>query len=326
MLAFVTLLSREQPRINKALYTLADNLPAAVRPVAKHTLDGGGKRLRPLLVLLMARVFGYRHDDIYKLAATMEFFHMATLIHDDLLDNADMRRGRPAAHHVFGMGKAVLAADALFSRACYCVAEFGDPRYVTCLTEAVVRTATGEIEEFDLQGQLFDTLDPYYGVITGKTAWMLRASAELGALRAGMPPDMVATAAEFGENLGMAFQIADDALDFEPSTNTGKPEGGDVREAKFTPPIFYYYQSLDLKAQADFRKKFADRTFSDEEIQKIVREVRSSGCQARTLSLADNFLCKATDALNRITPTGSEAVQAHSILTAAVAYVRNRNK
>lgn len=326
MIAFATLLTREKPRINKALYALADNLPAAVQPVARHTLDGGGKRLRPLLVLLMARVFGYRQEDIYDLAATMEFFHMATLIHDDLLDNAELRRGRPAAHHVFGLGQAVLAADALFSRACQCVAGFGDPRLVTCLTDAVVRTTTGEIEEFGLQGKLFDSLDPYYAVITGKTAWMLRASAELGALRAGAAPEAVAAAAEFGENLGMAFQITDDALDFEPSSGTGKPEGGDVREAKFTPPIFYYFQGLDAAAQTDFSQKFADRTFSDEDICRIVRDVRRSGCQAQTLSLADTFLRRATDALNRIIPADREAEQAHKILAAAISYVRDRNK
>lgn len=326
MISFAAILTREQPRINKVLSDLVDALPAAVRPVARHTLDAGGKRLRPLLMLYMARTLGYRQDDIYTLAATIEFFHMATLIHDDVLDHAELRRGRPAAHHVFGLGRAVLAADALFSHGCRCVANMGDSRLVSCLTDAVVRTTTGEIEEFDLQGRILDSLDPYYGVISGKTAWMLRAAAELGALRAGASAETVEAAAQYGLNLGMAFQIADDALDFDPPSRTGKPEGGDVREAKFTPPIFYYYHDLPQSEQDEFSRKFTQRSFSDHDIHHIVFAVRDGGYQRRTLDLADGFLQRAADALSRVKPPDADAARAHAALAAALTYVRDRTQ
>lgn len=326
MISFAALLLREQPRINRALLELADDLPRAVRPVARHAIEAGGKRLRPLLVVLMARALGYDHADIYALAGTMEMFHMATLIHDDVLDNAETRRGKPAAHRAFGLGRAVLAADALYARGCGCVAGFGDPRLVTCLTEAVVRTTAGEIDEFDLQGKIEDSLDAYYAVITGKTAWMLRASAELGALRAGAAEEDRAAAAEYGLNLGMAFQIADDALDFEPMSKTGKPEGGDVREAKFTPPIYFYARSLPPAKRAQFSERFAARSFSDADVNRIVHEIREGGFQEQTLALSDAFLDTSLTALNRIRPASGEGTSAHNVLRDAVRFVRDRRK
>lgn len=325
-MSFASLLMREQPRINTALHELTADLPSAVRSVARYALDAGGKRLRPLLVVLMARALGYKQDDIYFLAGSMELFHMATLVHDDVLDNAELRRGKPAAHHAFGLGRAVLAADAFYARGCKYVADLGDPRLVSCLTDAIVRTTSGEIEEFDLQGRLYDSLDPYYGVIAGKTAWLLRASAEIGALRANATPEVVAAAAEYGLNLGMAFQIADDALDFEPSAKTGKPEGGDVREAKFTPPIYYYVQSLPPAQREDFQKKFADRTFSEAEIHGIVTDVRSGGFQAKTLALADTYLEQALFALAGIPSADAAGKKALNILHDAAVFVRNRRK
>jgi len=222
----------EQPRFNATLATEVGTLHPLVQPVAAHVLKAGGKRLRPLLTLLVARALGYADDDIYPLACSVELLHSATLLHDDILDDADLRRGMAAAHTVFGSTATVLAGDALLALANLIVARYGDPRLTACISEAIIRTATGEIVEIAHMRGTDHGRDTYIDIITGKTAWMLRASCELGALRAGASEEAVRAAAAFGLDLGIAFQIVDDALDFADRADTGKPVGGDLREGK----------------------------------------------------------------------------------------------
>ena len=166
----------------------------------------------------------------------MEMLHAATLLHDDVLDNADTRRGKPAAHTIFNATSTILAGDAMLAHANALVAQCGDPRLCLCFSEATSRTAAGEILEIAAQHQVETTAEEYEEIIRGKTAWLIRASCQLGALRAGADDALVEAAAAYGENIGMAFQIVDDALDFAPQSVTGKPSGGDVREGKLTRP------------------------------------------------------------------------------------------
>ena len=229
-------LALELPPINAALNRAARDLPEAVRPVAQHIFDAGGKRLRPLLTVLTARLCGYDNEDIYDLAVTLEMLHAATLLHDDVLDNAATRRGQPAAHTLFEVTPTILAGDALLSHANSMVADYGDPRLCRCFSEATSRTATGEILEIAAQRRVDTSAEAYEEIVRGKTAWLIRAACQMGALRAGAPDALVEAVAAYGENVGMAFQMVDDALDFAPESETGKPTGGDVREGKLTPP------------------------------------------------------------------------------------------
>ena len=144
-------LALELPPVNAALERAAHGLPEPVRPVALHIFEAGGKRLRPLLVVLTARLLGYERADIYDLAVTMEMLHAATLLHDDVLDNAASRRGKPAAHTIFDVTPTILAGDALLAQANALVAGFGDPRLSLCFSEATSRTAAGEILEIAAQ-------------------------------------------------------------------------------------------------------------------------------------------------------------------------------
>lgn len=323
MLQFATILAKERPAINRAVDSLTNSLPEHVRPAAAYALGSGGKRLRPLLVVLMARAMGCQDDGVYALGATAELFHVATLLHDDILDNADLRRGRESTHRRFGVPCTLLTADAMFSRAFQALAETGDPRCVSCLCRAVIGTVDGEIMEIDNQGRT-NGLEDYYKIIEGKTAYLLRASCELGAIKANADEARIQAACDYGYNLGMAFQIVDDALDFAPSEKTGKPEGGDILEGKFTPPICYYMESLDPESRNAFRSKFAALSFTEEERAAIVEAVRANGFQERTLRLADTFLDKASNALDRIAPESSQGVRAVSVLREAVSFVRNR--
>ncbi len=324
MLQFAAILAKEQPAINNAVKAMTDTLPAFVRPAAAYALDAGGKRLRPFLVSLVARALGCKDNSVYPIGATVEFFHVATLLHDDILDNADTRRGHPATHQKFGVPRTLLTADAMVSRAIQTLADTGNPRYSSCLSGAVIGTVNGEIMEIEYQGRTDGGLDAYNTIIAGKTAFLLRASCELGAICANAAPKLVEAVVEYGHNLGMAFQIADDALDFAPTEKTGKPEGGDVREGKFTPPICFYAESLEPSAREAFLKRFAARDFSDEELATLVRAIREGGFQQRTLRMADAFLDKAAAALDAIKPVDNAAASAQKALEKAVAFVRDR--
>ena len=235
MLLLKARLALELPPINKALSRAAEGLPHPVRPIARHIFEAGGKRLRPLLTILMARLLGYDKKDIYDLAVTMEMLHAATLLHDDVLDNADTRRGKPAAHTIFNATSTILAGDAMLAHANALVAQCGDPRLCLCFSEATSRTAAGEILEIAAQHQVETTAEEYEEIIRGKTAWLIRASCQLGALRAGADDALVEAAAAYGENIGMAFQIQDDVLDvIGNEALLGKPVHSDEKNEKTT--------------------------------------------------------------------------------------------
>ena len=156
---FARLLAQEQPRVQAALEQAVDRLPASVREVAGYVLLAGGKRLRPLLTLTAARLFGCERADLYDLAAAPEMIHVASLLHDDVLDAADTRRGRRAAHQVFGVIPCLLAGDALLAEASHRVALFGDPALVLCVSDAMSRTVAGEAHEIARQRSLAHSLD-----------------------------------------------------------------------------------------------------------------------------------------------------------------------
>ena len=270
---------------------------------------------------LMARLLGYDKKDIYDLAVTMEMLHAATLLHDDVLDNADTRRGKPAAHTIFNATSTILAGDAMLAHANALVAQCGDPRLCLCFSEATSRTAAGEILEIAAQHQVETTAEEYEEIIRGKTAWLIRASCQLGALRAGADDALVEAAAAYGENIGMAFQIVDDALDFAPQSVTGKPSGGDVREGKLTPPLRMYRDSLDDAARAAFDQAFNDASFTDSDAERIADGIRAAGFDQATRMAAEGYLDKARAALATL-PSGPE----QDILQQMADYVRDRKK
>lgn len=324
MLILRTFIAQEQPLINAALIEATAKLPGTVIPIARYALGNGGKRLRPLLTILMARLLGYAGQDIYALAAAMEMFHVATLLHDDVMDNADLRRGSKATHKVFGVTETILAGDALLARGNQLVAGFGDPRLSAATSEAIARTADGEILEIANQGKFTEDLSTYTEIISGKTAWMIRASCCIGAAKAGGTEEQIAHAAEYGYNLGMAFQIVDDALDFAPSDLTGKPEGGDVREGKCTPPIFFYADALPPEEREAFRARFAAQSFTEADVRQIIAAVRAGGFDNKTRGIADSYLQKAQKSLTELI-SGLPAAPYGEILSGFIGYVRDRD-
>ncbi|MDD6180867.1 MAG: polyprenyl synthetase family protein [Desulfovibrionaceae bacterium] len=305
MLKLKACLALELPRINAALRDAADRLPAPVRPLALHVFNAGGKRLRPFLTVLVARMLGYAGKDIYPLSVTLEMLHAATLIHDDVLDNAGTRRGAPAVHTVYGSTMSILAGDAMLSTANGLVAEHGDLRLVTAFSDAISRTAAGEILEIAAMRNLAQDAGAYHEIILGKTAWLIRSACLMGALKAGATEERIAAAAAYGENLGLAFQMVDDALDVAPAEIIGKPSGGDIREGKLTPPVRMYRESLSGQELAAFDAAFTAGTFTDEDAARIGARIRALGFDIKTREMAGACLDTARAALH-ILPDGTE--------------------
>ncbi|CAK7004018.1 MAG: Octaprenyl diphosphate synthase [Desulfovibrio sp.] len=310
MLSIVGVLREEQPRINAVLEKEIAALPEAARPIAAHTLNAGGKRLRPLLAVYMGRLFGCNDPAIYDMAAAIEFFHVATLIHDDVLDNATTRRGLLAAHKVYSPTVAILGGDAMLAHAARMVARIGDKYISQQFAEAVIATAVGEIDEFAHQGNIDLSHEQYLAMITGKTAWSLKVACQLPAYFAGASPEQVDAAATYGLELGVAFQIVDDALDIAPSADTGKPSGGDLREQKCTPLTRFYYDGLDDAAKADFAAKFKAGTLSEPEIETIITVMREQKLDAKTRDFAEKHLDRAKAALEQLPDNKERAVLA----------------
>lgn len=213
--------------------------------VTAHLVEAGGKRLRPLLTLAAARLCGYDGDSHVKLAATVEFIHTATLLHDDVVDESAQRRGRPTANLLWDNKSSVLVGDYLFARAFQLMTEPGDLRVLTILSDAAATIAEGEVLQLSVARDLGTSEETYLQVVRGKTAALFAAATQVGGVIAKRPENEIKALYDYGEALGIAFQIVDDLLDYEGSDATGKNIGDDFRERKLTLPL------IKALAQAD---------------------------------------------------------------------------
>jgi octaprenyl-diphosphate synthase len=220
--------------------------------VTAHLIEAGGKRLRPMLVLAAAHLCGYaRGEDHRKLAATVEFIHTATLLHDDVVDESQRRRGRPTANLLWDNKSSVLVGDYLFARAFQLMVEPGSLRVLDILANASATIAEGEVLQLTAAQDLATTEATYLQVIRGKTAALFSAATEAGAVIAGAPEDQVRALHTYGDALGIAFQIADDLLDYGGSAATiGKNTGDDFRERKLTLPVIKAVARADAEERA----------------------------------------------------------------------------
>ena len=225
-------------RVDALIRTRLDSDVALVRQVAQYLVSAGGKRLRPALLLLASGALGYRGERRYELAAVIEFIHTATLLHDDVVDASDLRRGRQTANAAFGNAAAVLVGDFLYSRAFQMMVSAGRMRVLEVLADATNVIAEGEVLQLMNMHDPEVSVDDYLRVIRFKTAKLFEASARLGALLADAPPALETACADYGRALGTAFQLIDDLLDYEGATTAlGKNVGDDLREGKPTLPL-----------------------------------------------------------------------------------------
>ncbi|NBC22583.1 MAG: octaprenyl diphosphate synthase, partial [Gammaproteobacteria bacterium] len=211
-----------------------------VSQVAEYIIGSGGKRLRPLLVLLGSRALAYDGDEHIRAAAIIEFIHTATLLHDDVVDASDRRRGRHTANHVFGNQASVLVGDFLYSRSFQMMVQIGDMQVMDILADATNTIAAGEVMQLMNVHDPDTTEERYLEVIHRKTAKLFEAGAAIAAVLSGQPPEVRERMAAYGRNLGAAFQLVDDALDYQASPDElGKDLGDDLAEGKPTLPLIH---------------------------------------------------------------------------------------
>jgi octaprenyl-diphosphate synthase len=216
---------------------------ALIRQVAEYTVSAGGKRLRPALLLLAAKIFGYSGKHHYDLAAVVEFIHTATLLHDDVVDASDLRRGQAAANALFGNAAAVLVGDFLYSRSFQLMVSVNNMRVLEVLADATNTIAEGEVLQLVNSHSVEVDADSYLKVIRYKTAKLFEAAGRLGAIVGGASRDAEDALGEYGMRLGSAFQLVDDVLDYSGDADTtGKNLGDDLSEGKFTLPLIYAMQ------------------------------------------------------------------------------------
>jgi octaprenyl-diphosphate synthase len=282
----VNLVIREQLRSEVAL----------VNQIAEYIIGAGGKRIRPALVLLFANSFGYRGAHQHTLAAIIEFIHTATLLHDDVVDESSLRRGRQTANALFGNAASVLVGDFLYSRAFQMMVGIGNMRVMRILADATNVIAEGEVL------QLLNMHDPdvseasYLQVIRSKTAKLFEAATQLGALVAGATDTEIDAAAEYGRSLGTAFQLIDDVLDYSGNAaDIGKNVGDDLREGKPTLPLIYLMQN-GTPAQRELVRACIEHGDAAH-FEEILQAITSSGALDYTKRAAERAAQRAAESI-----------------------------
>lgn len=285
--------------ITEELAEFERRLEATVRedlgPMAEamnHIVKAGGKRLRPALVILSSQVGTADVDHMYSLATAIEFIHTATLIHDDVIDHASTRRGTPTIHEVFGPDPAIIVGDYYFAKGANLMASIGRASIDEAISRSVMAVCKGELLQMTGKYRYDQTLEQYYQTIESKTAALLSASTFCGALIGHVSDEGVAALERYGHSLGMAFQIADDVLDYIATEETvGKPVGADLRQGTVTLPLMYALS--DPATTSDLRAILGKTTLSDGDFVNVVTLVRNSDGVEKAQSRAIEFAEKA---------------------------------
>ena len=265
--------------------------------LAGHLIAAGGKRIRPMLTLASAALCGYKGDRQHRLAACVEFIHTATLLHDDVVDDSGQRRGRPSANAVFGNEAAVLVGDFLFSRSFQLMVEDGSLDVLRILSNASAIIAEGEVLQLSTASNLETTEEQYLRVIHSKTAELFAAACEVGAVVAGRPAAECGALRDYGTNLGIAFQISDDVLDYAASeTKLGKTVGDDFREGKMTLPVIRALKEATPEEAAFWQRCVANLDQRPEDLKKAQEMLKGRGALKSSLADARRYAeaaCKA---------------------------------
>ncbi len=276
--------------------------------LARHLIDSGGKRLRPLLTLAAARAGGYQGEGHRMLAAAVEFIHTATLLHDDVVDESALRRGKVSANLMWGNKPSVLVGDFLFSRAFQLMVETGNLAVLDILSGAAAIIAEGEVMQLKSSNNLGVTEDHYLSVVSAKTAALFAAAAEAGAVIAALPTDVVAGMQSYGLNLGIAFQLVDDALDYSGrQALMGKTVGDDFREAKMTLPIILAHARASDADKPFWKRVIETGNQTEADLDRAITLVEETGGIQETMRRARAYADTAKAALGVLPPSDIRA-------------------
>ncbi|MBD3729481.1 MAG: polyprenyl synthetase family protein [Sphingomonadales bacterium] len=267
--------------------------------LAGHLIAGGGKRMRPMLTLAGAELVGYQGNRHHKLAAAVEFIHTATLLHDDVVDGSDLRRGKAAANIIFGNPATVLVGDFLFSRAFELMVEDGSLKVLKILSNASAVIAEGEVDQLTAQRQIETSEERYLSIIGAKTAALFAAASRISAVVAECDEKCEMALDAYGRNLGIAFQLVDDAIDYDSDAGTmGKDRGDDFREGKMTLPVILAYARGSEEERTFWRAAIMGHRSSEEDLAHAIELIRRHGALEETRERARLYAQRAIDAIS----------------------------
>ena len=294
----VSLVASDMERVNAMILSRTGSEVTMIPEVANHLISSGGKRLRPMLTLATAGLSGYQGDGHVKLAASVEFMHTATLLHDDVVDESDMRRGKIAARIKWGNEASVLVGDFLLGQAFRMMVEVGSLRALDILSAAATVIAEGEVMQLAAAKNTETTEDEYLAVIRGKTAELFAAACEVGPVIAGRPKAEQAACRSYGMNLGIAFQLVDDALDYGGKAATlGKNVGDDFREGKITLPVVLSFRRGNDEERAFWKRVLERSEIEDADLEQAIAIMRRHKALEDTVERARHYGAMARDAL-----------------------------
>ncbi|MDP8913239.1 MAG: polyprenyl synthetase family protein [Pseudomonadota bacterium] len=316
----IQLVAADLNRVNSVILERMQSEVALIPELAGHLIAGGGKRMRPMLTLACARLLDYPGTRHHKLAAAVEFIHTATLLHDDVVDGSGLRRGKRTANIIWGNPASVLVGDFLFSRSFELMVEDGSLKVLRILSRASAIIAEGEVDQLTAQRRIETSEDHYLGIISAKTAALFAAACRIAAVVAERDESVEQALDAFGRNLGIAFQLIDDAIDYSSDAEImGKGVGDDFRDGKVTLPVILAFARGSAEERTFWRDAIEGRRVSSDDLAHATRLLRETGAIDDTIARARHYGGRAIDALGHFC-----AGKARAALTEAVEFAISR--
>ncbi|MET4896166.1 polyprenyl synthetase family protein [Sphingomonadaceae bacterium jetA1] len=328
MTVTATRLAKPAPSLDPMIRLVADDMNAVnqviidrmrseiplIPQLAGHLISGGGKRMRPMLTLASAQLLGYRGTSHHVLAAAVEFIHTATLLHDDVVDGSDLRRGRRTANIIWGNPASVLVGDFLFSRSFQLMVDAGSLKVLNILSGASAVIAEGEVNQLTAVRQVGLAEERYLSIIDAKTAALFAAACRIAAVIAERPEAEELALEAYGRNLGIAFQLIDDAIDYTSDAGTmGKDAGDDFREGKMTLPVILAYARANDDDRQFWKDAVEGRRTSDEDFTHAVALVRKSRAVDDTMARARHYGALAIEAIRGFADGPAKAAMVEAV-------------
>ncbi|PIT69883.1 polyprenyl synthetase family protein [Bartonella tribocorum] len=296
--SLVDLTQQDMGRVNQFILSMAKSEVEMIPEISNHLIASGGKRLRPMITLASAHMFGYQSDGHIKLATAVEFMHTATLLHDDVIDESNLRRGKSTARMIWGNQASILVGDFLLGQAFKMMVDVGSIEALSVLANAAAIIAEGEVMQLSAAKNIKTSPSDYLKIINAKTAALFSAAAEVGPIVAGYGNKERSALREYGKSLGLAFQLIDDALDYSGSAqNLGKNIGDDFREGKITMPVILAYERGNRIEKAFWKESLEDGNNNNEAFAHAQHLIEKCNSLTDTIEQARIYGKRAIDAL-----------------------------
>lgn len=292
------LLEKDLELVGKEITKSLDSPISFIGKVASYLIESGGKRFRPIVLILSAKAFGYENERIYTIASILEFIHTATLLHDDVVDYAELRRGQPTANILWGNEATVLVGDFLLARSFLKLVQDGDLEVLDCVSRATTKMAEGELLQLLKTNEPQTTEEEYLEIVKSKTAVLISAASEIGAILGNASIEEKIRMREFGMNLGIAFQIVDDTIDYLVEDQTmGKTRGQDYFDGKATLPFIYAYKNSDEKNKAFLESLFLKEEKNKEDFERLFSYLKKMNAFEESFNIARSYVNKAKESI-----------------------------